>query len=140
VSLGGNFGLGIEATHRVGVWVVWADTVFVFLVAIRMLSVGKLSHVPRETAGVDRTMTVLGMTTSARILVLAWGFVLASLTIHQDSIGLLAGTLAFMLTGVGILAGYRFGVQVPRGPKWAGACALLLIAAHMQVSLLLRSP
>jgi putative Mn2+ efflux pump MntP len=131
--------LGVEATHHAGVWVVWADTVFVLLVAIKMFWLGQPSHVPGETSGVDRTMTLLGMTTNARILVLAWGFVLASLTIHQGSIGLLAGTLAFMLTGVGILAGYRFGVQVPRGPKWAGACALLLIAAHMQASLLLWS-
>ena len=88
----------------------------------------------------DRTITLLGMTSRRSILVLAWGFVLASLNIHQGSIGLLAGTLAFILTGVGILAGYRFGVQVPRGPKWAGACVLLLIVAHMQASLLLRSP
>ena len=85
-------------------------------------------------------MTLLGMTINSRILVLVWGFVLASLTIPQNSTGLLAATLAFMLTGVGILAGYRFGVQVPRGPKWTGACALLLITAHMQASLLLRSP
>ena len=132
--------LGIEATHRMGVLVVWADMVFVVLVAIKMFWLGKPSHVPGETTGVDRTMTLLGMTTSARILVLAWGFVLASLTIHQGSTGLLAGTLAFMLTGAGILAGYRFGVQVPRGPKWAGACALLLIAAHMRASLLLSFP
>lgn len=131
--------LGVEATHHVGVWVVWADMVFVFLVAIRMFSMGKRSHVPKETSGVDQTIMLLGMTSSARILVLAWGFVLASVTIHQGSIGLLAGMLAFMLTGVGILSGYRFGMQVPRGPKWAGACALLLIAAHMQASLLLHS-
>jgi putative Mn2+ efflux pump MntP len=123
--------LGIEATHRMGVWVVWADMVFVFLVAIKMFWLGKPSHVPRETAGVERTVTLLEMTINSRILVLVWGFVLASLNIHQDSIGLLAGMLAFMLTGVGILAGYRFGVQVARGPKWAGACALLLLAAHI---------
>ena len=133
----GGWLLGVEATHCVGVWVVYADTVFVLILAIRMFSMGKLSHVTGETSGVARTMTLLGMTSSARVLVLAWGFVLASLNIHQCSIGLLAGTLASMLTGVGILAGYRFGVQVPRGPKWAGACALLLIAAHMQASLLL---
>jgi hypothetical protein len=132
--------LGVEATHHAGVWVVWGDMVFVFLVAIRMFSMDKLSHGPKETSGVDQTTMLLGMTSSARILVLAWGFVLASLTIHRGSIGLLAGTFVFMLTGAGILAGYRFGVQVPRGPKWAGACALLLIAAHMQASLLLRSP
>jgi hypothetical protein len=135
----GGWLLGIEATHRAGVWVVWADMVFVFLVAIKMFWLGKPCHVPRETSGVERTMTLLGMTIHARILVLAWGFVLASLTIHQGSIGLLAGTLAFTLTGGGILAGYRFGVQVPRGPKWAGACALLLVAVQMQASLLLRS-
>ena len=64
--------LGVEATHRLGVWVVWADMVFVFLVAIKMFSMGKPSHVPRETSGVDRTMMLLGMTSSARILVLAW--------------------------------------------------------------------
>jgi putative Mn2+ efflux pump MntP len=132
--------LGIEATHRLGVWTVWADLVLVFFIAIRMFLMGSRSQVPRETSGVDRTMTLLGMTINARILVLAWGFVLASLAIHQGAVGLLVGTLVFMVTGVGILAGYRFGVQVPRGPKWAGACALLLIAAHMQVSILLRSP
>ena len=132
--------LGVKVTHHVGVWVVWADIVFVFLVAIRMFSMRKPSHVPKETSGMDQTTMLLGMTSSARILVLAWGFVLASLTIRQGSVGLLAGTFVFMVTGVGILAGYRFGVQVPRGPKWAGACVLLLIAAHMQVSLLLRSP
>ncbi len=135
----GGWLLGVEATHRVGVWVVYADTVLVLILALRMFSMGKLSHVPRETSGVARTMTLLGMTSSARVLVLAWGFVLASLNIHQCSIGLMAGMLASMLTGVGILAGYRFGVQVPRGPKWAGACTLLLIAAHMQTSLLLYS-
>ncbi len=70
---------------------------------------------------------------------MAWGFVLASLNSHRGSMGVLAGTLAFTLTVVGILASYRFGVQVPRGLKWAGACALLLVAAHMEVSLLLRS-
>ena len=132
--------LGIEATHRMGVWVVWADMVFVFLVAIKMFWLDKPSHVPGETSGEDQSMTLLGTTTNARIVVLAWGFVLASLAIHQGSIGLLAGALAFVLTGVGILAGYRFGVQVTRGPKWAGACALLLIAAHVQASLLLGSP
>ncbi len=123
--------LGIEATHRMGVWVVWADMVFVFLVAIKMFWLGRPSHGPRETSGVERTVTLLGMTINSRILVLVWGFVLASLNSHQGSMGLLAGTLAFMLTGIGILAGYRFGVQVPRGPKWAGACALLLLASHI---------
>ena len=131
--------LGIEATQRAGVWVIWADVVLVFLVAIRMFLIGKLNHVPKESAGVDRNMMLLGMTSSARILVLAWGFVLASLNIHLGSIGLLAGTLASMLTGVGFLVGYGFGVQIPQGLKWAGACALLLLAAHMQASLLLRS-
>ncbi len=131
--------LGIEATHRMGVWVLWVDMVLVCLVAINMFWLGKPSFVPRETSGVDQTMTLLGMTINARLLVLAWGFVLASLAIHQGSMGLLAATLALMLTGVGILAGYRFGVQVSRGPKWTGACALLLIAAHMQALFLLRS-
>ena len=131
--------LGVEATRRVGVWVVWADMVFVFLVAIRIFSMGTLSHVSRETSGVDRTTMLLGMTSRAKMLVLGWGFVLAPLNIHQGSIELLAGALVALLTGVGILVGYRFGVQVPRGPRWAGACALVLIAAHMQVSLLLGS-
>ncbi len=131
--------LGVEVTNRVGAWMVWTDMIFVFLLAIRMFSTGKLNYAPGGRSGVDRPMMLLGMTSSAGILVLAWGFILASLNIHQGSIGLLVGTLAFVLTGVGILAGYRFGVQVPRGPKWAGACALLLIAAHMQASLLVRS-
>jgi putative Mn2+ efflux pump MntP len=130
--------LGVAVTHHLGAWVVWPDMIFVFAVAIKMIWLGALSHVPRETSGVDRIVRLLGMTTSARILVLGWGFVLASLNTHQGSLGLLAGTLAFALTEVGILVGYRFGVQVSRGPKWAGACALLLIAVHMQASLLLR--
>ena len=131
--------LGVEAMHRAGVPVDWVDMLFVFVVAIRMFSIGELSHVSKETSGADRTMMLLGVTFNARILVLVWGFVLASLNAHQGSIGLLAGTLASILAAVGVLVGYRFGVQVPRVLKWAGACALLLIAARMQVSLLLHS-
>ncbi len=132
--------LGVEAAHRMGVWVVWPDTIFVLLVAIKMSCPGKPSHAPRETSGVERTMSLLGMTTSAKTVVLVWGFVLASLNVQQGSMGLLVGALAFMLTGVGILAGDRFRVHLPQGLKWAGACALLLTAAHMQASLLLCSP
>ena len=132
--------LGIEATHRLGIWVVWADMVFVFLMAIKMFWLGKPSHVPRETSGWGSNYDALGNNNPCEDSCLGMGFRACALNIHQGSIGLLAGTLAFMLTIVGILAGCRFGVQVPRGPKWAGACALLLIAAHMQASLLLSSP
>ena len=50
--------LGIEATHRMGVWVVWADMVFVFLVAIKMFWLDKPCHVPGETSGEDQSMTL----------------------------------------------------------------------------------
>jgi hypothetical protein len=65
------------------VWVVWVDTVLVLVVAIRMFRAGALRQVVNETSGDDRAMMLLEMTSSARILALAWGFVIGSLNIPQ---------------------------------------------------------
>ena len=130
--------LGVEATHRLGAWVVWADMVFVFLVAIKMFWLGELKSCPQRDIGCGSNYDTLGNDNQCEDTCLGMGF-RSRVPDHPPGFDRAAGWNArVMLTGVGILAGYRFGVQVPRGPKWAGACALLLIAAHMQASLLLR--
>ncbi len=126
----GGWLVGVQATSHVARWAQWANAMLLALVAVRAFWMRGTDSGQGEMPNVEEAVRVLRGASDTKLLVLVWGFVLASLVTRACCIGLTGGVVASVLSGVGILVGYRFGIHGSRGAEWGSACIFLLVVVY----------